>query len=532
MPSLPARLPYRALAVLLTFAAALAAFAALRGAEPASPSAEATRDRPRRLAPRRQHRRRDRAAAAGGAGRAARDRRARRSSPARTCRRCARPATPRFYDRADGLLREALARRPGDADALVASAGVALSRHDFRRGLALARRARAARPEALAAYPSLVDALVELGRFGAAERTLQRLVDAKPGARRPTPASPTSASCTATSTAPSRRCAPRSARAGRRARASRTCSRCSARCELARGRRAAAESAHRAALAALPGYPAAEAGLARAAAARGDLAEAIRRWRALSGRLPLPEYVIGLGEAQLAAGRDAAGRARARAGRRAAAAARGGGVNLDAELAVYEADHGSPARALALAGRAWRAAPGLRAADARGWALTRSGRPAAGLRWAHRALRLGSRDAIFRYHAGIAALAAGRRGEGRRHLRLALSHGLRGLALAGRAGARGARGRGDEASTRSAARSPRSLAARRRARPRGRERRGAPARQLLRQPPDGRARSPTTASTCATCSTRPRSRRSASASCSDAERARPQARRGRRAAGR
>jgi tetratricopeptide (TPR) repeat protein len=195
--------------------------------------------------------------------------------------------------------------------------------------------------------------------------------------------------------------------------------------ELARGHRAAAASAHRAALAALPGYPAAEAGLARVAAARGDLAGAIRRWRSLSRRLPLPEYVIGLGEAQLAAGREAAG---ARELELVGAQERlsAGGVNVDAELAVFEADHGSPDRALALAERAWRAAPGLRAADARGWALTRGGRPAAGLRWAHRALRLGSRDAIFRYHTGIAALAAGREGEGRRHLRLALSHGLEG----------------------------------------------------------------------------------------------------------
>ena len=67
--------------------------------------------------------------------------------------------------------------------------------------------------------------------------------------------------------------------------------------ELAQGRPGAAERAHRTALATVPGYPAAEAGLARVAAARGDLRGAIRRWRALAERLPLPEYVIGLGEA-------------------------------------------------------------------------------------------------------------------------------------------------------------------------------------------------------------------------------------------
>ena len=78
---------------------------------------------------------------------------------------------PGFYARADGLLARALARRPGDAAALTLRGTLALARHDFRAGLRLARRARAAQPDALGAYPALVDALVELGRYGAAERS-------------------------------------------------------------------------------------------------------------------------------------------------------------------------------------------------------------------------------------------------------------------------------------------------------------------------------------------------------------------------
>jgi hypothetical protein len=100
------------------------------------------------------------------------------------------------------------------------------------------------------------------------------------------------------------------------------------------------------------------------------------------------------------------------------------GVNTDVELAIFEADHGSRARGIALARSAWRNAPSIRSADALGWALTRAGHPRLGLRWAHRALRLGSLDPSLRYHAGMAALAAGRRVEGRRNLRLAIAHGL------------------------------------------------------------------------------------------------------------
>jgi hypothetical protein len=68
----------------------------------------------------------------------------------------------------------------------------------------------------------------------------------------------------------------------------------------------------------------------------------------------------------------------------------------------------------------------VRAADALGWALTRGSDPHAGLRWARRALRLGSLDPVWRAHAGLSALAAGHRAEGRRQLRIAFAHGLDG----------------------------------------------------------------------------------------------------------
>jgi hypothetical protein len=141
-------------------------------------------------------------------------------------------------------------------------------------------------------------------------------------------------------------------------------------------------------------------------------------------RLPLPEHAIALGELQLAAGRPTAARdtlALVSAERALLADAR---VDTGAETAIFEADHGSPRRALALARRAWAAAPGVRSADAMGWALTRSGRPAAGLAWSRRALRTGSLDPVMRFHAGMAAAAAGRERAARTDLRRALAHGL------------------------------------------------------------------------------------------------------------
>jgi tetratricopeptide (TPR) repeat protein len=217
--------------------------------------------------------------------------------------------------------------------------------------------------------------------------------------------------------------------------------------ERRRGRTAAARRAFERALASVPRFAAAEAGLARLDAARAAarliratrrddtpgrptprraLGASISRLRGVVERLPLPEYVVALGEIELAAGRTAAGRRDLALVAVEQRLQRAAGVDIDVELAVFEADHGSPRRAVALARRAWAAAPSVRAADALGWALTRSGDPGAGLRWARRALRLGSIDPVWRAHAGLSALAAGHRADGRRELRIALAHGLDG----------------------------------------------------------------------------------------------------------
>ena len=58
----------------------------------------------------------------------------------------------------------------------------------------------------------------------------------------------------------------------------------------------------------------------------------------------------------------------------------------------------------------------MRSADALGWALTSAGRPPRGLAFAEKALRLGSRDPMFLYHAGMAARAAGDAGRARGYL--------------------------------------------------------------------------------------------------------------------
>jgi tetratricopeptide (TPR) repeat protein len=328
-----------------------------------------------------------------------------------------------FYARADGLLRRAAARAPRDAGVLISQGTLALARHNFAGALELGRRAQAAAPDSRAADPVVVDALVELGRYGAAERALQAMVDAKPNLASYARVSyfrELHGDLDGAVAAMQRAIA-----AGGPVRENVAyVQSLLGHLELARGNEGAAHHAFRAAALAVPGYVPAAVGFARLDAARGDLPGAIAHWRRIVERLPLPEYVVGLGEAELAAGRRPDARrdlALVGAEQRLLASA---GVNSDVELALYEAEHGDRARGVELARRAWASAPSVRSADALGWALTRAGRPEAGLRWAHRALRLGSLDAGLRFHAGLSALAAERRGEGRRELRLALAHGL------------------------------------------------------------------------------------------------------------
>ena len=327
---------------------------------------------------------------------------------------------PTYYARAEAALREALRRNGRDAGALTAMGVLSNARHDFTGGLRFGLRAHAAAPAAAKPLGVIVDSQVELGRYGAAERTLQRMVDLKPNLDSYARVSyfrelhgdvPGAIEAM-------RRAASAGGDAHENLAYVQTLL---GNLELARGRVAVAQDSYRLALSRYPDYVPAQAGLARVAAARGDLEAAISRYERVVVRLPLPEYAVALADAKLAAGRRASAREDLALVEVQQRLLRRSGVNVDAEMAVFEADHGNAARAVKLARAAWADAPSVRAADALGWSLTRAGQPAAGLPYAQRALRLGSRDAVYLYHAGIAARDAGQPALARRYLTRALA---------------------------------------------------------------------------------------------------------------
>jgi tetratricopeptide (TPR) repeat protein len=181
-----------------------------------------------------------------------------------------------------------------------------------------------------------------------------------------------------------------------------------------------ARQAYEAAIGLVPDHAPSIAGLGRLAVAGGDL-DAARRWfERAAAILPLPEYVIALGETLEAAGDAAAARRQYDLARAQIALLEAGGVVVDLDLALFEADHGDAARALELAQAAYAATPTVRAADALAWALHRVGRDAEAWDRVQEAFRRGSMDPLFHYHAGSIAAARGDRDAARDHLDRAL----------------------------------------------------------------------------------------------------------------
>jgi tetratricopeptide (TPR) repeat protein len=324
-----------------------------------------------------------------------------------------------YYRRAQLAFAEALKQAPRNAGALAGMGALALARHDFRGGLRYGRAALAEAPGVARIYGVIVDAHVELGHYAQAERALQRMVDLKPNLDSYARVSyfrelngDLDGALEAMRLAVSA--------GGDAAENVAYVQALLGNLEFERGHLGSARRAYRTALVRFPSHPGAEAGLAKLDAARGDLPGAIARYRRLVARVPAPEYVIALGEAELAAGRARAARDDFALAAVQQRQLRRNGENTDTEAALFEATHGSSSRAVKLGRRAYAAAPSVRAADSLGWALTSAGRPDRGLAFAQRALRLGSKDPLFLYHAGIAARDAGREQLARRYLTGAL----------------------------------------------------------------------------------------------------------------
>jgi tetratricopeptide (TPR) repeat protein len=331
-----------------------------------------------------------------------------------------RTGEPSHYGRAEQALTEALAADGQDAEALVGLASLANSRHRFRDGLLLARRAQRLAPDTAVVDAVLGDALIELGRYGEAFRVLDRLAARKPGLTAYSRVSYARELLGGQAEAiDAMRLAIDAAGDGGEPGAwSRTQL---GKLYFSQGRLGAATVQYRAALELQPGYVQALDALARVEAARGRLRAATSLERQAVEQTPLPQYAGFLGDLYRLRGlrRQAAEQYRLVAAVDRLFAANG--VATDLELSLFNVDHGFRLReSVARARRALVERPGIEAEGVLAWALARTGRCGEALRHSRRALRLGTLDAPKFFQRGMIERCLGRRAAAQRWFRRAL----------------------------------------------------------------------------------------------------------------
>jgi len=310
-------------------------------------------------------------------------------------------ADPSYYGKAEQVLQSALKRDPANADALTALGSLCLARHDFRAALEWGRKASSANPYKAAALGVAGDACIELGRYDEAVAAVQKMVDLRPDL---SSYSRVSYVRELMGDIPGAIAAMHMAvQAGAPALENTNWCRVQlGNLFLNTGRVDEAEVHYAEALSGAHDFAPAQFGMARVLVARGRLHDAIVTLRRIITILPLPEYVIELGDLLAATGAWEEAKqhyALVQAIHRLYVA---NGVITDAELAMFMADHDLDLdQALKHARAAMQARPSISAADVLAWTLYKTGQHEEAAAFATQALRLGTRNALVFFHAGM-----------------------------------------------------------------------------------------------------------------------------------
>ena len=328
---------------------------------------------------------------------------------------------PTYYPKAEEALRRSLVLRPsGNDGALIGEGALAAARHDFAAALSWGERARAINPYSASVYGVIGDALIELGRYPQAFDALQRMVNLRPDL---------SSYARASYAQELQGNIPDATRALEMALEAASTPSDAAFASYYLGELqwnqshiAEALTYYRQSVARDPSFVPGVQGIAKVAAARGRLDDAIAGYTSVVDRLPLPQYIIELGDLYSFAGNSAGAREQFRLLRVQERLFRANGVNVDIETAIFNADHGiDVAEGLEAARNEWRRRQSVFAADALAWSLYANGRYAEALPFSNRSLRLGTRNALFFFHRGMIERASGMRSAARRDLKEAVS---------------------------------------------------------------------------------------------------------------
>ncbi len=329
-------------------------------------------------------------------------------------------ADPTYYSKAEGAFAKSLELHPDDNDAaLTGQATLAAAKHDFAGALALTQKSLAINDFSPTTWAVRSDALNELGRYDEARNAVQRLLDLSPAVD-----GLTRASYAFELRGDNTRARQLLEQAETQATA--PADKAFAQYYLGEiawneGDLAAARAAYEKGLAADPAYLPLVAGRAKVLAATGDPTAAASEYRTVVEKLPAPEFLVAYGELLESTGQEDAAQEQYAVLRATQQLYAANGQDVDTELALFEADHGTPAAAAASAEKAYAKRPlAILTQDAYAWALHSAGRDREALPVARAAARLGLRSPVLAYHLGVIEAAVGDRAAARKSLQRAL----------------------------------------------------------------------------------------------------------------
>lgn len=185
---------------------------------------------------------------------------------------------------------------------------------------------------------------------------------------------------------------------------------------------AAAEESEASSLRDFPRYHRALAAMGQIRAAQGRYAEAVQFYKDAIAIIPLPLYLAALGDVYAVTGDHA------NAEKQYATVEFIGKLNeinqqvYNRELAVFYADHDRMLpEAVTLAEKEFELRHDVYTSDALAWTLLKNGQTAKAKDEMGKALRMGTKDALMEYHAGMIDAALGDRAEEKTHLERALA---------------------------------------------------------------------------------------------------------------
>jgi tetratricopeptide (TPR) repeat protein len=329
-------------------------------------------------------------------------------------------ADPSLYTKTEVLLDKASKLEDQSAQLFAARGSLALARHDFEAALGHGTRALALDPGNARYYGIVGDAQIELGMYEEAIHSYQEMVDRRPDfssfsrvahARElygdPEGAIEAMEFALQAGSGTPENVAWAHVQLGN--------------LWFASAKLQEAQKAYGLSTRTVGAYAPALAGRAKIAAARGDLERAATLNRRAFNRMPLPEHAIALGDVHAEMGDLKKADEQYELVRSMDRLLRTNGVNTDLEIALFNADHEIELQSsLEKARAAYDARPSIHAADVLAWTLYKAGNYKEAQEYSSEALKLGTRDPLKLFHAGMIAKALGEEEQARTYLQQAV----------------------------------------------------------------------------------------------------------------